>query len=557
MIRGPLLKIYKTLHTWTGLIAGMALFICFYAGALTMFKEPLARWATPETLVAQSWPEERELAGLIHTLVKTQPDAAKSFTLHLQPQENTPAPFTWRQGRESTSVSYANLGDDNQLTITTYQPPVMAELIDRLHQTAGIPGDGHHALGVYVMGGISVLYVLAIVSGLIILLPTLVKDFFSLREGKSPKRFWMDAHNLMGITSLPFHLVIGLTVIVFAFHDQIYDGLGKLAYGDRPLFARQMDAPAPSTYSLDQLLTPQELIAKVKGIAPGFVPREMTYSGLLTARPSVRIAGEDPAHMLRGANRGFVSLDPYTGEITDKDYLPGHETGWVDIVITFFALHFGSYGGNPIRWVYFFLGLAGAFVFYTGNLLWVESRRRRQRLQGEPMKQTRSTRLMAAATVGVCWGCVAGVSAAMVAGKWLYSWNSELGANNPGFWYIATYYSVFLGSVAWAFVRGAARAAVELLWACSLTTLAIPFTGLIALMVPAAPVWLHTSSDLLLVETTAFCAAVSFAYMAIQTRRRLASAAADSVWGETGYAKKIVAENESRSINVSLNVSES
>ena len=29
-----------------------------------------------------------------------------------------------------------------------------------------------------------------------------------------------------------------------------------------------------------------------------------------------------------------------------------------------------------MRWVYFVFGLSGAFLFYSGNLLWVEKRRR-------------------------------------------------------------------------------------------------------------------------------------------------------------------------------------
>lgn len=407
-----------------------------------------------------------------------------------------------------------------------YEPSVMAELIDQLHQTAGIPGGaGHHAIGLYVMGAISALYLLAIVSGLIVLLPTLVKDFFSLRKGKSPKRFWLDAHNLVGITSLPFHIVIALTVVVFAFHDQIYDGLGKLAYGDRPQFARQATPAEASPHKLDDLLLPHQLIAHVHAIAPDFVAREVTYIGALTARASVRIAGEDDDHMVRGYNRGFVSLDPYTGAITDRDYLPGHEDGWINIVITFFALHLGSYGGDPIRWVYFLLGMSGAFLFYTGNLLWVESRRRRQRAGDIPVAQDRNTRWMAAATVGVCWGSVAGVSAAMVAGKWLQG----VGIN-PNDWYLWAYYTVFLGSVAWAFVRGAGRAAVELLYLCSFTTLAIPLTGLLTLILPGVPAWLHTSSDLLLVELTALVAGLLLAVMARRTRIRINNSPADSVW---------------------------
>ena len=540
-MRGPLLKVYKTLHTWVGIVSGMALFICFYAGALTMFKEPLSRWSTPTSITATTWPSEVQIPVLMQKLIATQPDAAKTFTLHVQQHENTPGPFTWSKGEEGGTVLFANSRDGEQLEVQAYQPSAMGELIDQLHQTAGIPGEGHHALGVYVMGAISVMYVLALVSGLFILLPTLMKDFFSLRENKkTPKRFWLDAHNLIGITSLPFHIIIGLTVIVFAFHDQIYASLGKLAYDERPAFSRSTDLP-PSKYRLDELLPPEQLIAKVREISSDFIPREMMYRDVLTARAGVRIAGEDPEHMLRGARRGFISIDPYTGEITDTDYMPGFEQGWLDIVITFFALHFGSFGGNPIRWVYFLLGLSGAFLFYTGNLLWVESRRRRQRAQtsnaqvsAQPaVQQARNTRLMAAATVGVCWGSVAGISAAMVAGKWL----QHLGTD-PNAWYVWVYYAVFLGSVFWAFFRGAGRAAVELLYLSALTTLAIPVTGLLAVVVPSVPAWLHTAPDLLLVEVTALIGGLALVYMARRTKQRIAKSAVDSVWYETGYLPK-------------------
>lgn len=96
MIRGPILRIYKTVHTWTGLIGGMALFICFYAGALTMFKEPLDRWATPVAPDRQ-WVSEAQMPLLIHGILANYPDAARSFTVHIQQQENTPAPITWRK----------------------------------------------------------------------------------------------------------------------------------------------------------------------------------------------------------------------------------------------------------------------------------------------------------------------------------------------------------------------------------------------------------------------------------------------------------------------------
>ncbi|WP_208511462.1 PepSY domain-containing protein, partial [Variovorax paradoxus] len=55
-MRADTLRTYKTVHTWAGIVAGLALFIAFYAGALTMFKGPLDRWATPPAVAAAPSP---------------------------------------------------------------------------------------------------------------------------------------------------------------------------------------------------------------------------------------------------------------------------------------------------------------------------------------------------------------------------------------------------------------------------------------------------------------------------------------------------------------------
>ena len=46
-MRSDVVRLYKVVHTWTGITAGMFLFIAFYAGSITVFAEPLARWVDP------------------------------------------------------------------------------------------------------------------------------------------------------------------------------------------------------------------------------------------------------------------------------------------------------------------------------------------------------------------------------------------------------------------------------------------------------------------------------------------------------------------------------
>ncbi|MFT8445527.1 PepSY domain-containing protein, partial [Acetobacter orientalis] len=46
-LRADLVQMYRDVHSWVGIIAGLFLFVAFYAGAITMFEEPLQQWASP------------------------------------------------------------------------------------------------------------------------------------------------------------------------------------------------------------------------------------------------------------------------------------------------------------------------------------------------------------------------------------------------------------------------------------------------------------------------------------------------------------------------------
>ena len=47
-IRSDILRTYQSIHTWTGITAGLLLFIGFFAGSITMFRVAIDDWATPK-----------------------------------------------------------------------------------------------------------------------------------------------------------------------------------------------------------------------------------------------------------------------------------------------------------------------------------------------------------------------------------------------------------------------------------------------------------------------------------------------------------------------------
>ena len=167
-----------------------------------------------------------------------------------------------------------------------------------------------------------------------------------------------------------------------------------------------------------------------------------------------------------------------------------------------------------MKWLYFLLGLAGAFLFYSGNLLWIEARRKRRQ-----MAQPRRTRFVAGLTLGVCLGCVAGVSAVFLAGALL-----------PQAWIARSYFIVFFASILWALLRPPARAGHELLWLCVVLTTAIPLAGWIGSGEHLFAAAWHGHWARFLTDATALVLALAFWRMAVATLRRGHEGDPNSLW---------------------------
>ncbi|MFT4257348.1 MAG: PepSY-associated TM helix domain-containing protein [Pseudoxanthomonas sp.] len=517
-IRNDIVQVYKDVHIWAGIVSGLMLFIAFYAGAITMFEKPLQRWATPPSALAPP-PPLAEADRLVEAVLARHPQAARQFVVMVETAPEQPARVMWREGERRRGAELTEYGAsfaaDGGLQVEKIRKAQVARFIDLLHVYVGLPFPD--PVSRPIMGAVALLYAVALVSGLIVLLPTLLKDVFALRIGKNLKRMWLDTHNALGIFSLPFHLVMALTSVIFAFHDQIYAAQDKLVYPGGLNWGEEEHAPpAPGATPLPM----PELLRKVQLQLPelevyGFAfqqDRDGHREGILT--------GFDARRGTRARTYVSTHLDPYTGEVDPHD-LPGHMDGWDEAVNAFFSLHFGSYGGNPMRWLYLLMGLAGAALFYTGNLLWVESRRRKQR-GAETVAQKRSAKVLGCLTVGISLGCVAGISATVAAAKWL-----PARVENLGFWQEAIYYAVFLASVGWAFARGAARGAVDLLWLCAWLTLLIPLTSLAGAW-GIGGIWNHPGT--FWVDLTALVSVPVFLLIAQRTRRRMHEGHGDSVW---------------------------
>jgi uncharacterized iron-regulated membrane protein len=513
------LRTFTTLHSWVGLVAGFALFVAFYAGAITVFHQDLQQWAAPHAIGAGT-PSLADAQRLLDGVLAAHPEAREHLGMTF-PGYELAQPTAYWQDSHGTWL-YAT--PDDLAGSPTSPGASLPDLINELHYTLGIP-----VAGTWLMGIVSLLYGVALVSGFVIHLPRLAKDLFALRPGRNLKRFWQDAHNVIGVLSLPFHIVFAVTGALLSLLFVLMMALNPLLYGGKLMnaSAAAMDtAPTLQSAGIATPLSPLAAwharaieVARAQGVVD-FTPGYLKLDHAGDAHAVVEITGHAP----RGMGDGAVALNATSGAVLATQ-LPGHRDANHATLAVAYAMHFGDYGHAAVHWLYFLLGLGGAFLFYSGNLLWIESRRkRRQAAQG------RSSLIMARATVGICIGLCVAISAAFIAAQllpWL-GWNTEAGER----W-------VCFGSWAlcalWASWRTPLRAATELLWLAATVTALVPFAhGL------ATGWWFWRSAvaghdALLVIDLGALALAVGFAALARATSRRGRHGAMNSVWATSSH----------------------
>jgi len=513
-MKASTLRTFQIVHTWTGLMAGFALFIAFYAGALTVFHDDIAAWQTPPW---RSTPDAAvPVGGLIDKLVTQHPEARADFGIVLPPTQGQ-APYAfWVSDGQSR---FATAGELAQPRLEG-NPNDLADFVYALHDSLGFP-----VVGLYFMGIVSVLYGLALVSGVILHLPQLVKDLFALRVGKNIKRLWQDAHNAIGVLSLPFHIIFAITGAVFclftvtmlalnvtAFNGKLFDAFAE-ATRTEPVV--QASGVAATMLSYDELVAHARAVAKTRGAAnfePDYV--HFTHYGDRNAVAMVRGLSERALDTY-----GYIALNAGTGEPLMAS-VGGNRDGNSIVYSAMYTLHFGNFGGRPVQWLYFLLGLAGAFLFYSGNLLWIESRRKR-RHRDQPFK----TRVMARATVGVCIGSCLAISGTFAATMIASSLDIE--AQWPQ---RAACYGLFLAACAYACVRPVARATVELLIATGMLTLAVSLADLLRNAGAWMQPWTPQTVAVLGVDLVGIVLAIAFFAFARASSRRAREGDTHSVW---------------------------
>ncbi|MGJ4939658.1 PepSY-associated TM helix domain-containing protein [Bradyrhizobium sp. HKCCYLS1011] len=217
------------------------------------------------------------------------------------------------------------------------------------------------------LGGMGLLFLIAIVSGVVLYWPfTRRLEFGSLRRSASRRLLWLDWHNLIGITTLVWALVVGGTGVVNTWAE-----LMLMRWQATELAA--MVAPYAGMPRPSQLASLDQVVANASAAAPGMEIAFLAFPGTPFTSShhfAAFMRGDQPltSRLLKP-----VLLDGVTGEVTGTAELPFY----LKALFVSQPLHFGDYAGLPLKIILAALDLFTIVAIGSGLYLWIARTRRR------------------------------------------------------------------------------------------------------------------------------------------------------------------------------------
>lgn len=219
---------------------------------------------------------------------------------------------------------------------------------------AGLPGT-------LFLGFMGLLMVLAIVSGVVLYLPFMRRlKFGALRTQRSARIKWLDWHNLLGIVTVVWLTVVGVTGTINTL-NRIVLGLWQMDE------MAEMTAPYKGLPPVTRPVHMEKSLGAARAAAPDMTVRLVAFPGTMFSSPhhyTFFLKGNTPvtSRLLKPA-----LVDASTGELTDSRDMPWY----VKTLFLSQPLHFGDYGGLPLKVLWALLDIAAIVVLGSGLYLWL------------------------------------------------------------------------------------------------------------------------------------------------------------------------------------------
>ena len=514
-MKGGLRQSMAWLHTWTGLPVGWVLFFVFLTGTLGYFDSEIDQWMRPEAPLAPAGLSQAD--GLALGLARLEQVAPRASRWTVYPPSGHDVPYVtinWSAGTDAAGRLRRRSETLHPATGAPLRTRATGggQTLYQLHYTLHyLP----RAAARWLVGVCTMLMLVAIVSG-VITHKRFFADFFTFRP-RQGQRSWLDIHNVLSVTALPFHLVItysGLVFFAFTYMspvlDATYGSAGRDRFFDEAFRNPEIPSPAGVAAPVAPVGSMYDFAERHWGPQP---VRVATFynPGDRNARVVFTRTHVDPV-----SNGGRMVFDGATGELIERF---DRRTGPMVVNHALLGLHEGLFAGPVLRWLYFLTGLLGTAMIGTGLVLWTV-KRKAWAATGQGMPPA-AVRVIERLNVGT----IAGLPIAIAA----YFWANRLlpaGMPERTAWEVHALFLAWLAMLVLAWVRPVRRAWLDTLGLAAFAYAALPALNALTTdqhlgnSIPAGA-WALAGFDL-----AALAAGLGFGCAALYLRRHWAGAAA-------------------------------
>lgn len=365
-------------HRVAGSLLGALIFLIFVTGTLCTFRDELRLWSSP---VARSSPaQDVTLApsGQVvqqviarfeeHHPLRELPRWALLLPIYPQGSyeliyQDKSRPTLVRAFVGGPELSY--LGESNN------NP---GEFVFLLHANLTLRGKtGRILVGLF---GLGCLFL--VITGILIHRQKL-RNAFALRRGKSLRRTLGDTHRAMGLWGVGFFAVISFTGAVLGLKPvlmvaptavQFKGDLKQAKKALRPASVKRSGREAPMK-DVELLWTRMHQELRQGAGESDFVPTILNAWAWGDANAQLVLSGSLPGQLAAQNEAATVRVDAVSGKLLNREWV-GQKHWPARLYSSMAPLHYGDFGGWPLKFLYAALGGCGVLLVGSGLMIWAQ-----------------------------------------------------------------------------------------------------------------------------------------------------------------------------------------
>lgn len=377
-------RVYNILfhtHTVSGIVISVALYVIFFAGSFSFFRDEIAMWERGHHAESQNQIPEDIDSYLRHISLDNELQGReieisryyneRNINVHLTASKDSLAP---QQAQERKNF-YLDTKDLSRSTYATNYG--LGEFLYRLHFLDQIP----YPYGRYLSGFVALFFLFALLTGLWIHWDKIVSNFFVFRPWAKLKTLWTDAHTALGLIGFPFQFVYAVTGAFFLLKGILMLPTVMTLYGgDQNALFEDLEYTHPkfdySYQPLENEPTVNQFIDKTLEDWENFHLGEVHIFNYNDANMHVALSGHlNYATKFNGT--GYRIYRIRDQKLIDER-IPLENNRYLDgVKNVLFRLHLGDYGGIGLRIVSFWLGLISCIVILSGIMIWMVARNKK------------------------------------------------------------------------------------------------------------------------------------------------------------------------------------